>query len=298
MMNGIGKVAAAWCCAAVWLVAGCSEEGATADGPGEPVAEEFRAVLPEAEESGEALVWEPGDTLGLWRDQYNVNLPFALTEDSIDDGGRRGLFYGTLYGAMSEGVSAWVYYPYDAGAAMTAQSVVTEFPGVQRCEPGRRPLVPLAGRYAGDPVWMEFAMRPLCAVVEAEVSLAAEMETPVRLQSIVFHGNNGERVSGAMTVSFADEVPSVSFASDLKAARQLTEMLIGLCLQQFIQMTECSDGRHQFHASVIAILIQLQYFFCSHGSLISPQFRHIAEQICMLNIELKLIHFIERKGIH
>lgn len=74
--------------------------------------------------------------------------------------------------------------------------------------------MPLAGRYAGDPVWMEFAMRPLCAVVEAEVSLAAETETPVRLQSIVFHGNNGERVSGAMTVSFADEVPSVSFASD------------------------------------------------------------------------------------
>ena len=214
MMNGFGKAAAAWCCAAVWVGAGCTEEGATADGPGEPVAEEFRAVLPEAEESGEALVWEPGDTLGFWRDQYNVNLPFALTEDSIDDGGRRGLFYGTLYGAMSEGVSAWVYYPYDAGAAMSAQSVVTEFPGVQRCEPGRRPLVPLAGRYAGDPVWMEFAMRPLCAVVEAEVSLAAETETPVRLQSIVFHGNNGERVSGAMTVSFADEVPSVSFASD------------------------------------------------------------------------------------
>ncbi len=193
---------------------GRSGEGGCALCPGEPVAEEFRAVLPEAEESGEALVWEPGDTLGFWRDQYNVNLPFALTEDSIDDGGRRGLFYGTLYGAMPEGVSAWVYYPYDAGAAMSAQSVVTEFPGVQRCEPGRRPLVPLAGRYAGDPVWMEFAMRPLCAVVEAEVSLAAETETPVRLQSIVFHGNNGERVSGAMTVSFADEVPSVSFASD------------------------------------------------------------------------------------
>ena len=77
-----------------------------------------------------------------------------------------------------------------------------------------------------------------------------------------------------------------------KAARQFTEMLEGPGLQQLIEMAECSDGRHQFHSSLIAVLIQFKHFFRGHGSLVPPQLGEITEQICMLHIELQLVHLI------
>ena len=83
-----------------------------------------------------------------------------------------------------------------------------------------------------------------------------------------------------------------------KAARQFTEMLEGPGLQQLIEMAECSDGRHQFHSSLIAVLIQFKHFFRGHGSLVPPQLGEITEQICMLHIELQLVHLIEGKDIH
>ena len=78
---------------------------------------------------------------------------------------------------------------------------------------------------------------------------------------------------------------------------QLAQMGVALGAEHLVEMAEAGQGRHQLYPPLGAVPIQLQYFSCGQRRIIPPDFTEITEQEGMLNIQLKLVHFIIRHFI-
>lgn len=157
-------------------------------------------------------IWHANDEIGLSFDAVNTNLHFTQVAGSLSTDSRRVSYNGTLNSPLSGTVSAVAYYPYSATASVSGKTVTTTFPATQtyNAAGGYRGL-PLFSSFTGNYNNIRLAFKNLYSVVKLNLVKGVALTNTIKLQRIVFSGNNNETVSGAMTVNMSGATPVVNF---------------------------------------------------------------------------------------
>lgn len=147
---------------------------------------------------GNAVVWEPGDTISLF-DPSRINNKFT-TEDS----GESAAFSGTV---SVDGGPYYALYPYDGNAKIDGSVISTVLPAVQTARAGgfASGLNPAVAR-ADENEMLYF--RNACPIVKFTLGGSAAMVVRAVLQ-----GNLGESLAGAIAVDASSSDPSAFLAA-------------------------------------------------------------------------------------
>ena len=80
-------------------------------------------------------------------------------------------------------------------------------------------------------------------------------------------------------------------------AFQFAQMCIRFRAEQLVQMAEACKRRNEINAKSLAVAVQLKDVLCSERRIVAPHLGQIVEEIAVLDVELKLIDFIEAQGV-
>ena len=148
-------------------------------------------------------LWDTGDKIGV-SVENNYNIGFEQSSHSADY--RNVTFQGTLSGCGEDQVSLWAKYPYISSDNFTSASLSTNLTDQTYRATGYYFPLALAHYYGVisnsgiDNINLKFS-NPL-------TTLRIEMYTQTagaNVYSIVFQGNNGEKIGGTMVFNFSDD---------------------------------------------------------------------------------------------
>ena len=186
---------------------------------GTSVAGEDAADATRAGYDGAKSTWNAGDVIGVSFDTTNKNLQFSQEAGSLSGDGTSVRYSGTLVNPISGNVTCTAYYPYSSSATVSGQSITTTFPATQTYAAGGYKGLPLFATYTGDSKAVKLPFKNLFSVIKLSLAKGSALTGTVKLQSIVFQGNNGETVAGAMTVNMSGSTPVVSYTGTGKTLK-------------------------------------------------------------------------------
>lgn len=187
---------------------------------GTSVAGEDAADATRAGYDGAKSTWNAGDVIGVSFDTTNKNLQFSQEAGSLSADGTSVRYSGTLVNPISGNVTCTAYYPYSSSATVSGQSITTTFPATQTYNAaGGYKGLPLFATYTGDSKAVKLPFKNLFSVIKLSLAKGSALTGTVKLQSIVFQGNNGETVAGAMTVNMSGSTPVVSYTGTGKTIK-------------------------------------------------------------------------------
>lgn len=186
---------------------------------GTSVAGEDAADATRAGYDGAKSTWNAGDVIGVSFDTTNKNLQFPQEAGSLSADGTSVRYSGTLVNPISGNVTCTAYYPYSSSATVSGQSITTTFPAIQTYVAGGYKGLPLFATYTGDSKAVKLPFKNLFSVIKLSLAKGSALTGTVKLQSIVFQGNNGETVAGAMTVNMSGSTPVVSYTGTGKTLK-------------------------------------------------------------------------------
>ena len=161
---------------------------------------------------GAKSIWHAGDIVGVSFDATNKNLQFSQESGSLSSDGTFVKYSGTLVSPISGNVTCVAYYPHSSTATVSGQSITTTFPATQTYNAaGGYKGVPLFATYTGDSKAVKLGFKNLFSVIKLTLVKGSALTNTVKLQSIVFQGNNNETVAGAMAVNMSGSTPVVSY---------------------------------------------------------------------------------------
>lgn len=167
---------------------------------------------------GAKSIWHAGDAVGVSLDANNNNLQFTQESGSLSSDGTRVRYSGTLNSPVSGNVTCVAYYPYSAGATVSSQTITTTFPATQTYQAvGGYKGLPVYSIYTGDYASITLPFKNLYSVIKLTLSKGSSLTNTVKLQRIVFQGNNNETISGGMQVNLSGATPVVTYTGTGKS---------------------------------------------------------------------------------
>ena len=154
-------------------------------------------------ESDYSLLWEAGDKVAIFDGEQT--LEYVADQDGV---------HTILLGETVDPSKAhYAFYPYDAAAGFEGNTVTAVIPGQQTPKSGSFPFNPsVAYAPAGE---QTLSFYNICGLVGFEITEAEQ-----GVNNVVIYGNNGEDLTGTVTVSY-DEV-SAPAATVVKGVKSVT----------------------------------------------------------------------------
>ena len=148
-------------------------------------------------QDGAKVVWTEGDAIGIFGNSGKAE-QFSLK--SIDGSDAS---VATFTGSVIPSETYYAIYPYDADAELSGNTVSMELPAEQTAVAGTFASgVSLAAAVAENG---SLQFRNLCGLISLTLSSVPEDYT---LQSVTMEGRNGEKISGAVSMSVPELTPS------------------------------------------------------------------------------------------
>ena len=148
-------------------------------------------------QDGAKVVWTEGDAIGVFGDSDKAE---QFTLESID---ASNASIATFTGSIIPADTYYAIYPYDSDAVLSGNTISMELPADQTAVAGTFASgVSLAAAVA-DNGSLQFWN--LCGLISLTLSSVPEGYT---LQSVTLEGRNGEKISGAVSVSVPELTPA------------------------------------------------------------------------------------------